>query len=688
MSECIQRLLQFVLNKRHHQFRQNVELNLTSEFTALNLSDIERVTVRLERVLAAERAVILPGERIVGLRTIRKIPEIFTADEWAKIKQKHYIHELGRVCNINSDYETTIQLGLEARKQEAQEVLKSCREQGDREGCEFLSSVIRVIDAIEAWVDNYAREAERQGLTSIVTMLHQVPRYGARSFHEALQFFRILNFALWCSGNYHNTIGRLDQYMYPYFKNDMETGRLDEAGAFELLEEFFISFNKDSDLYPGMQQGDNGQSLVLGGVDSDGKPVYNLLSEMCLKASLELKLIDPKVNLRVNRNTPLSVYLLGTQLTKQGLGFPQYCNDDVVIPGLQEKGYDLIDARNYVVAACWEFIIPKFGMDIPNIGALSFAKVVDRCLRRDLAATNDFSEFMAAIRKEIGSQVEEIISGFKNLYMEPAPLQSILMADCLKRARDISKGAKYNNFGIHGTGISTAVDSLAAIRKYVFDQKTVAPQQLIAAVEADFKGYEQLQSELRYNQSKMGDDDDEVDAIGCALLEMFADSLKDKINERGGVYRPGTGSAMYYIWHIQEIGASPDGRNKGEPLAANFSPGLNSRVKGPVSVIKSFTKPDLKRVINGGPLTLELHDTVFRNEDGIRKVALLVRAFMEMGGHQLQLNAVNRETLLDAQRRPELYRNLIVRVWGWSGYFVELDREYQEHIIKRLEFRI
>jgi pyruvate-formate lyase len=688
VNERIQSILQFVLDKRHHQFRQDVEFNWASEFAALNLADLERATVRLERVLAAERAVILPGERIVGLRTIRKIPEIFTADEWVKIKQNHYIHELGRVCNISSDYETTIRLGLEARKLEAREVLKSRREQGDREGCEFLSSVIRVIDAIEAWADKYAREAARQGLTPIATLLRQVPRYGARSFHEALQFFRILHFALWCSGNYHNTIGRFDQYLYPYFQADLETGRLDEAGAFELLEEFLISFNKDSDLYPGMQQGDNGQSLVLGGVDSDGKPVYNALSEMCLKASLELKLIDPKVNLRVNRDTPLAVYLLGTQLTKQGLGFPQYCNDDVVIPGLQAKGYDLIDARNYVVAACWEFIIPKFGMDIPNIGALSFAKVIDRCLHRDLAVVKDFSEFMAAVRKEIGSQVEEIISGFKNLYMEPSPVQSLLMADCLQRARDISKGAKYNNFGLHGTGVSTATDSLVNIKKYVFDTKTVTPQQLIVAVDADFVGYEQLQAELRYNQSKLGNDDDEVDVLGCALLEMFADSLKDQVNERGGVYRPGTGSAMYYIWHVQEIGASPDGRKTGEPIAANFSPGLNTRVKGPVSVIKSFTKPDLKRVINGGPLTLELHDTVFRNEEGIQKVALLVRSFMEMGGHQLQLNAVNRETLLDAQRRPELYRNLIVRVWGWSGYFVELDREYQEHIIKRLEFRI
>ncbi|HBE78725.1 MAG TPA: pyruvate formate-lyase [Firmicutes bacterium] len=688
MNERIHNLLQYVLNKQHQQFRQNLELDVADEFSAKELSDGNRITTRFERVLAVEKAVILPGERIVCLRTVRKIPEIFTEDEWAELKKDHYLHELGRVCNISSDYETTIQLGLEARRAEAQEVLLKCQANDDQEGQEFLQNVIRTINAIEAWVDSYIEEAKKLELPEVVGILERVPRYGARTFHEALQFFRILHFALWCSGNYHNTVGRFDQYMYPYLKSDLEAGRLDEDSAFELLEEFFISFSKDSDLYPGMQQGDNGQSLVLGGVDSDGNNVYNLLSEMCLKASLELKLIDPKINLRVDKSTPLAVYQLGTQLTKQGLGFPQYSNDDVVIPGLIAKGYALEDARNYVVAACWEFIIPKVGMDIPNIGALSYAKVVDRCLHRNLSESKDFSEFMATINQEIAAEVETMIAVFKNLYMEPSPIQSILMEGCIPQARDISKGSKYNNFGLHGTGIATAADSLAVIKKYVYETKTITSAQLIAAVDDNFEGHEQLQAELKYNQNKMGNDDDYVDEIACNLMTMFADALENKITEKGGIYRGGTGSAMYYIRHIQEIGASPDGRKKGEPLAANYSPGLNTRVNGPVSIIKSFSKPDLKRVINGGPLTLELHDTVFRNEEAIQKVALLVKSFMDMGGHQLQLNSVNRETLLDAQQNPDQYRNLIVRVWGWSGYFVELDREYQDHIIQRLELAI
>jgi formate C-acetyltransferase len=159
-------------------------------------------------------------------------------------------------------------------------------------------------------------------------------------------------------------------------------------------------------------------------------------------------------------------------------------------------------------------------------------------------------------------------------------------------------------------------------------------------------------------------------------------------NEHGGIYRPGTGSAMYYIWHANEVGASADGRKKGEPLSANFSPSLNTKMNGPISIIRSFSKPDMRRIMNGGPLTLELHDTIFRNAESISKVAALVKSFMDMGGQQLQINAVNREQLIEAKKHPENHKNLIVRVWGWSGYFVELDEVYQDQIIQRIELEV
>jgi pyruvate-formate lyase len=286
-----------------------------------------------------------------------------------------------------------------------------------------LHAVLQSIEDVVKLSDRYAAVALKMGKRDTSLLLERIPRYGATSFHEALQFFRILHFGLWASGNYHNTIGRFDQYMFKYLNKDLESGKLNYDSAFELMEEFFISFNKDSDLYPGMQQGDNGQSLVLGGVDKNGIDAFNILSEMCLKASLELKLIDPKINLRVNSQTTIDKYDLGTELTKQGLGFPQYSNDEIVIPGLLSKGYDLMDARDYVVAACWEFIIPGHGMDIPNIAALSFAKVVNSSIKKYLVSSNDFESFMKGVKREIRDELNLMVPKLNKLYIEPAPFQ-------------------------------------------------------------------------------------------------------------------------------------------------------------------------------------------------------------------------------------------------------------------------
>jgi pyruvate-formate lyase len=692
MNQRIEILLNDVFQKKHHLYRQNIAKDVLTSFTASlkeqKLSDLIRTKKRLTWVLEHEEPVILPNEKIVFMRTVPKIPEILTEEEWTEIKKEHYIHEMGRVCNICSNYSYTIEVGLDQRRTEVQRAIDDLLTKNNDQGVEFLKAVIKSIDDIKRLTERYAKLALKSGRKDLFLILNRVPREGARTFHEALQFFRILHFALWASGNYHNTIGRFDQYMYKYLKNDLDSGALDYDSALELLEEFFISFNKDSDLYPGMQQGDNGQSLVLGGVDKDGNNAFNLLSEMCLKASLELKLIDPKINLRVTKNTPIEIYDLGTELTKQGLGFPQYSNDEVVIPGLLSKGYDLKDARDYVVAACWEFIIPGEGMDIPNITALSFAKVVDATTRKHLSRSKNFDLFMESVRQEIKDELNLLVRGLKNIYTEPAPLQSLLMNGCIEKGLDVSMSAKYNNYGIHGTGISTAVDSLAAIKKYVFDEQSVSTKELIGAIDANFSGYEDLWLKLKYDAPKMGNNDDSSNQIAVKLLDVFAELTGQLKNERGGCFRPGSGSAMYYLWHANDIGASADGRKKGEPLSANFSPGLNVKLNGPISIIQSFSKPDMKKIMNGGPLTLELHDTVFRNPESIRKVSFLVKSYMDLGGHQLQINAVNREQLIEAKAHPELHKNLIVRVWGWSGYFTELEEVYQDHIIQRVELSI
>lgn len=426
----------------------------------------------------------------------------------------------------------------------------------------------------------------------------------------------------------------------------------------------------------------------MGGLTPKGENGFNLLSRLCLQASLELRLIDPKINLRVNKDTPLETYIMGTELTKQGLGFPQYSNDDVIIPGLQKLGYKLEDARNYSIAACWEFIIPGLGMDIPNIDALCFASIVRSTILQDLHQAESFEDLLDNVEQNIQIEVDRLCQNTDNLYIFPAPFASLMMEGCIEQGKDVSIGCVYNNYGIHGTGLSTAVDSLAAVKHFIYDYNIVEKDELLNAIENDFAGHDQLLHILRYDGPKMGNNESLPDEIACRLLEMFSGALKGRINGRGGIFRAGTGSAMYYLWHSKDLGATPDGRRAFEPLAANYSPSLFARPHGPVSVIKSFTKPALQDVPNGGPLTIELSDTLFRNAESVTKVAALIKSFINLGGHQIQINAVNGDTLLKAQKHPELYRNLIVRVWGWSGYFVELDKAYQDHIIQRMEYMV
>lgn len=663
---CImnKQLYDYIVNKKHHQFRHTVDWELGEEYSAKKLTPIERMADRFERMCKEEKPVILDSELIVFLRTVANLPDCFTAQEWESIKSTNYIHELGYMSNLSPNYYDTISVGLLKKRETADEYGK------------------RAIDNIIMLSDKYLNEAKKQGRDDIVEVLSQVPRYKARNFREALQFFRILHYALWLEGNYHNTVGRFDKYIYPYLKADMDKGVYTFDTALELLEDFFLSFNKDSDIYVGVQQGDNGQSMMLGGMDEQGNEVFNTLSELCLKASYNNKLIDPKINLRVSKKTPKERYTLASHLTKAGLGFPQYSNDDVVLPALQKLGYEFNDAVNYTVAACWEFIIPNVGADVANIAAMSYPKALDTVFHRDLVSSETFDDFFNAVKDEIKTSCDEIRENIKDLWFVPSPFMNVLM-DC-----DIYNGGKYNNFGIHGTGIATAADSLAAIKRYVYEEKSISKDAYIKAVDEDFANDPELLHKLRYETQKVGNNDDYVDSIVVELLDAFADSLEGYTNCRGGKYRAGTGSAMYYLWHANEIGASPDGRRKGEPFGTNFSVSLYADVKSPITVVASMSKPHFERAINGGPLTLEFHQSLFTDEDSVEKVGMVVKTFIDNGGHQLQLNTVNREVMLDAQKHPENYKQLVVRIWGWSAYFVELDKEYQDHVIARQEYAV
>ena len=663
MTDRVKERLAFLKKREYRDLRDQSELDITEEAEPLSPSK--------RRVLRFTTAVN------------REIP-VFYGEDWfgfnrhaAKLPEEHSTRYF--FGNITPDYETVLREGFDS--------LKARAEASNVPPCEFLTDALTCLNSAYQMIEEYRAMAEKNGLTRLATALRQVPKKGARDYYEALLTLKICHFFFRINRSSHMTFGRFDQYMLPYYEASIRNGATPEE-ILELTELFFIAMNLDTDLIRGIQRGDNGQSLMVGGCDKDGNDTFNPLSEICLQACEDLRLIDPKINIRVRKDTPLALYERGTRLTKLGLGFPQYSNDDVVIPALVKLGYDLEDARNYTVAACWEFIVPFVSGDIVNRGTFNFPLSVEAATKKALLSSDTFEAFMASVYREMEAQAADIRACCDAFRFVPDPFLSLFIRGLIEKRKDVSEnGAKYNNTGVHGAGLANAADALAAIKALVYDRKSVTKETLLAALEADFVGYEDVKKDC-IACSKMGNNEDLPDTLAGLLMDCFSKNMNGIPNARGGVFRAGTGSAMDYIKEAKRVGATADGRNAYTPYPSSFSPSLIAKMNGPLSAILSFTKRDLTDICNGGPFTIEIHDTVFSHAEGEKKTAMLIKSFFDRNGHQMQINAVNREELLDAKKNPDDHRGLIVRVWGWSGYFTELDPEYQNHIIARTEFQV
>lgn len=425
--------------------------------------------------------------------------------------------------NVTPNYKRVITKGFDAIRSEIVEKLSEAESDEKRV---FGEKMLACLDQCIEISDKYREDVKKSGNIRLYQTLTKIPHKGAETFYEACVFINMCNYFIRTNRANHIGLGRFDQYMYSFYKNDIANGVTKEE-IFETLEAFFISLNYDTDLYCGIQKGDNGQSMILGGVDRDGNDAYNELSEMCLDASLELNLIDPKINLRVGKNTPDHIYIKGTELTKKGLGFPQYSNDDIVIPGLVKLGYDIEDARDYTVAACWEFIIPNCGADMPNIATFNFPLVINDVIHQKLGQCSDFSELMSAVESEISDTCDKIVENYTYVY-EVSPLLSIFFDGCIETLTDMWRGGtKYLNYGSHGAGIANAADALAAVKKVIFDEKSVTVGELLDALDKNFEGYSTLKNRLQ-NCPKMGNNDSYVDDISVFLMSCFSKYLNNR----------------------------------------------------------------------------------------------------------------------------------------------------------------
>lgn len=691
ISTRLRKLREFSQQRDFKVFRKTNSIYPLQDFKEKQIPLVMRSALLLKLMCEQETPIILPGEKIAFMRTIKDVPTFYDQED----VEREYVIRPGEYYNVINNICVNWNLLLCDGLQKKYDYAKQNMEGASREEKDFLEGIIICVDAVLELTSRYEKEARRMGNETLADVLHNVPCNPAKSFHEALQSLRLMSSMFYLAGNYQLGFGRMDQYLYPFYQRDIENGKISRDEAKELIAEFFISLNRDTDLYPGIQQGDNGQSLVLGGVKPDGTSGINDLTYLILEVSCELKLIDPKINLRVDRNTPQDLLELGSRLTREGLGFPQYENDEVVIPALVKHGYDLEDARDYTVAACWEFIIPGKGMDIVNQGAVSFPAAVHEAFLS--LKEEDWTEELLdeSVRENIRLQVLHVIDRRMLGYL-PSPIISMFMDGALEAKTDASISAKYHNTGIHGAGISNGADALVILRNFMRANSKEKLIALKAAVASNFSNNPSLYEELRTSYPKIGNDTKDGNEAVRFLFDSFAEAC-ERFSSFKRTIRPGSGAAQWYIWLIKQLpwgvesvmqGAGEDGRLAGEPFASSLAPSQGVKVDGILSVLKSFSHVDYQRIMNGGPITVEFDPVSLKDDSDLKKLASLVRYFIELGNQQLQLNVLNTKTLEDAVRHPERHRNLIVRVWGWSGYFCELAPEFQQQIIHRHKYAI
>ena len=590
----------------------------------------------------------------------------------------------------------------------------------------FYQAVITTLEAALAFAGRYAALAEQVAATEadpvraaelrgIAEVCRRVPAEPARTFHEALQFYWLLQLLIQVESDGHSiSPGRFDQVMHPYYAADTAAGRLTRSDALELIECFWLKcfeINKVREWaatrclsgYPMFQ------AVTLGGQTAEGTDGTNDLSYLCLEATANLQLPQPTVVIRLHDHTPDAFLRAGGRcLLRHGGGMPGFFSDEVAIPALLNVGVPLADARDWCVMGCSEFqVAGKFNTGNGGLCHVNILKILELALNGGrnpetghcpcqgtgtLAAFQSFDEVLAAYRQQLRYYLGlvPVLDGITSCAYEsltPTPFLSALIDHRLEVGKDVSTGGgpNYRNLQSFAQGLANVADSLAAIKKLVFEERRLSGAELLDALRTDFGGSRgvAIRQMLLNLAPKFGNDDDDVDRLAALVWREFAEEITRHTPPRGGYYGPSTQSVSANVPQGQRVGATPDGRRAKAPLADNGSPSPGADRNGPTAVLKSAAKLDYVLASNGTILNLKLHPSALKGEAQLDRFVALVRAFIDLKGMQVQFNILSADALRQAQQHPEEYRHLTVKVAGYSAHFVMLDQDLQEQIIAR-----
>lgn len=555
-------------------------------------------------------------------------------------------------------------------------------------------------------------EQRKKDLLLIAENCDVVPEHAPKTFHQAIQMYWFVHVGITTELNTWDAFspGRLDQHLNPFYERDVEEGRLTREGAQELLECMWVKFNnqpappkvgitlKESGTYADFV------NLNTGGIRPDGQDGVNEVSYIILDVMDEMKLIQPSSNVQISRKTPQKFLKRACEISRKGWGQPAFYNTEAIIQELLNAGKTIEDARLGGTSGCVEtgcfgkeaYVLTGY-MNLPKILELTLNNGFDKYTGKQVGIeTGDprefktYEELFEAYKKQLHYMVDVKVRG--NAIIEkicaehmPCPLMSSIVDDCIAKGKDYQRGgARYNTRYIQGVGIGTITDSLSAIKYNVFDNEKFSMDTLLKAMEANFEGYEAELNMVKNKTPKYGNDDDYADDIMKEVFNLYHGEVTGRPTVNGGEYRVDMLPTTCHVYFGEVMGASPNGRLAEKPVSEGISPEKGGDTNGPTAVIKSCAKMD--HLITGGTLLNQrFAPSVVQGEEGLDNMANLIRAYFNMDGHHIQFNVFDKNVLLAAQKNPDEYKDLIVRVAGYSDHFNNLSRALQDEIIGRTE---
>lgn len=556
---------------------------------------------------------------------------------------------------------------------------------------------------------NSQRKIELETMAGICS---RVPENAPRTMWEALQYYWFIHLGVTTELNTWDSFnpGRLDQHLYPFYKRDIESGLLTEVQVRELLQSFWIKFNNQPappKVGVTAQESNTYTDFCLinvGGVTPKGEDATNEMTYILLDTIEEMRLLQPSSMVQVSKKNPDRLLKRALKIIKTGFGQPSIFNTDAIIQELTRQGKSIIDARCGGASGCVEagafgkesYILTGY-FNIPKILEITLHNGFDPRTQKQIGLKtgdpqtfNSFDEFYSAFEKQLNHFINIKIKG--NLIIEriyakymPAPFLSLLIDDCISKGKDYNAGgARYNSSYIQGVGLGTITDSLSAIKYHVFENKSCSMNELIELLNSNFENKKDFRDKLYFETPRYGNDDDRADDITQRVFETYFNAVDGKPNTKGGHFRIDLLPTTCHVYFGSVLGATPDGRFAKEPVSEGISPVQGVDVHGPTSVIKSASKIDHLRT--GGTLLNQKFTPQFlETDEGIEKIVHLIRTYFKLDGHHIQFNVVNADILREAKKHPEKYRDLIVRVAGYSDYFVDLGEDLQNEIINRTE---